>query len=160
MTTVDVWEDLKKEGLKVSTKDDSQMSRLWKSKKVEETGHPRPARMEKLQEKTVILERPPKSRIQERNVERRKPEDLGSVTQHMKELRLSQVEAQKRLDEKMLFMRDVFTKSVSAIPQLMYVAPNQYGNREHPPPQGRYKTNLKGCYWDRKPHVRDNCEEL
>ena len=46
LTTVDIWEDLKKEALKVSTKDDSQMSRLWKSKKVEETGHPRPARME------------------------------------------------------------------------------------------------------------------
>ena len=46
-TTIDIWEDLKKEALKVSTKNDSQMSRLWKSKKVEETGHPQPVRMEK-----------------------------------------------------------------------------------------------------------------
>ena len=57
-------------------------------------------------------------------------------------------------------MRDVFTKSVAAIPQPVYVASNQYGNREYPPPQGGYKTNLKGCYWDGKPHGRDSCEEL
>ena len=60
-TTVEVWEELKKEALKVSTKVDSQMSRLWKSKKVEESRHVRPAKRKKVQEKTVILERLPKS---------------------------------------------------------------------------------------------------
>ena len=23
-----------------------------------------------------------------------------------------------------------------------------------------YKTNVKGCYWDKKPHVRNNYKEL
>ena len=93
----------------------------------------------------------------ERIIERRKPEDLDTVTQLMKKLRLSQAEAQKRLNEEMLVMRDVFAKSVAAIPQPVYVVPNQYGNREYPPPQVEYKTNTKGCYWDGKSHRRDSC---
>ena len=144
-TTVGVWNELKKEALKVLTKDDSQMSRLWKSKKVEESGLLRATRPERL-EKLVVIERPTEPRIPERIIERRKPEDLDTMTQLMKELRLSQTEAQQRLDEQMLFMRDVFTKSMAAIPQPVYVTPNQYGNREYPPPQAGYKTNLKGCY--------------
>ena len=86
----------------------------------------------------MILERLPEFRIQECNIERSKLKDLDSVTQLMKELRLSQVEAQKRLDEQMLFMRDVFTKSVAAIAQPMYVAPNQYGNQEYLLPHGGF----------------------
>ena len=96
----------------------------------------------------------------ERNIDRRKPKDLDTVTQLLKELTLSQVEGLNSLDEQMLFMRDVFTKSVAAIPQPVYVALNQYGNREYPPPQGGYKTNLKEFYWDGKPHGRDSCKEL
>ena len=135
------------------------MSRLWKSKKAEESGLPRPARPDRLEQR-VVLERSTESRIPERIIERSKPKDLDNVTQLVKELRLTQVEAQKMLDEQMLFMRDVFTKSVAAIPQPVYVAPNQYGNWEYPPPKVGYKTNLKGCYWDGKPHGRNSCEEL
>ena len=80
---------MKKQDLKVSTKDDYQMSRLWKAKKVEESRHVRPTKLEKFQEKTIILERPPESQAPERIIERRKREDLDSVTQLMKELRLS-----------------------------------------------------------------------
>ena len=108
----------------------------------------------------MILKRPPESRAPKRIIEKTKPEDVDSVIQLMKELRLSQMEAQKRLDEQMLLMRHVCTKSVAAIPQLMYVAPNQYGNWEYPLLKGGYKTNLKGCYWDGKLHVRDDYEEL
>ena len=115
-TTVGVWNDLKKEALKVSTKDHFQMSRLWKSKEVEGSGLPRLVRPDR-QEKPVVLEHSMDSRIPERIIERRKSEDLGDVTQLMKEMRLSQVEAQKRLDEQLLFIRDVFTMSVAAILQ-------------------------------------------
>ena len=78
----------------------------------------------------MVIECSTEPRIPERIIERSKPKDLDTVTQLDKELRLSQVEPQKRLDEQMLFMRDVFTKSVAAIPQPVYVVPNQYGNRE------------------------------
>ena len=90
------------------------------------------------------------------------------VTQLMKELRLSQAEAQKRLEEQTVFMRDVFTKSVSSMPQtplqprtnVSSYSPNQYGNREYPPSPGSNRTNVRGCDWDAKPHVRDNYDEL
>ena len=127
LITIGVWNNLKKEALKVSTKDDSQISRLWQSKKVEESRLPPPVRPER-RERPVVLERSTDSRIPEHIIDRGKPEDLDTGTQLMKELRLRQVEAQKRLDEQMLFMRDVFTKAVAAIPQPVYVAPNQYQN--------------------------------
>ena len=82
------------------------------------------------------------------------------MTHLMMEFRLRQVEVQKGHDEQMLFIKDVFTKSVASIPQPVYVAPNQYGNREYPPLQGAYRTNLKGWYWDGKPHGRGSCENL
>ena len=157
-TTIRVWNDLKKEALRVSIKDNSQISRLRKFKKVEESELPRPARPDRL-EKPVVLEHSTESRIRGHIIKRRKPEDLDTVTQLMKELRLRQVEAETRLNEQILFMRDIVTKTVAAIPQPVYVAPNQYGNRECLPLQGGYETNLKGGYWDRKPHGRDSCEE-
>ena len=68
----------------------------------------------------------------------------------------------------MVFMRDVLTKSVSSMPQIplqpptnvLYYSPNQYGNRQYPPSPGANRTNVRGCYWDGKPHGRDNCDEL
>ena len=95
-TTVGVWNDLQQQALKVSTKDDSQISRLWKSKKVEESGLPRPTRSDSL-EKPVVLERSTESGIPERIIERSKPKNMDTVTQLMKKLRLRQVKAQKGL---------------------------------------------------------------
>ena len=88
-TATGKWNNLRKEALKVSTKDDSQMSRLWKVKQIDDSGS-----------RSVKLERPmerPTTSAPDR-IERKKPEDLDSVTQLMKELRLSQDEAQKRLE--------------------------------------------------------------
>ena len=65
------------------------MSRLWKVKQIDDSGS-----------RSVKLERPmerPTTSAPDR-IERKKPEDLDSVTQLMKELRLSQDEAQKRLE--------------------------------------------------------------
>ena len=101
-------------------------------------------------------------------IEQKKPEDLDSVIQLMKELRLRQAEAQKSLEEQMVFISDVFTKSSSSMPQTPlqprtnapYYLPNQYGNREYPPSPGAHRTNVRGCYWDGKRHGRDNCDEL
>ena len=88
-TATGKWNNLRKEALKVSTKDDSQMSRLWKVKQIDDSGS-----------RSVKLERPmerPTTSAPDR-IERKKPEDLDSVTQLMKELRLSQDEAQKTLE--------------------------------------------------------------
>ena len=131
-TTTRKWNNLRKEALKVSTKDHSQMSRVWKVKQIDDSGsHP------------VKLERPierPTTRAPDR-IERKKPKDLDSVTHLMKDLRLSQAEAQKKLEEYLVFIRDVFTKLVSSIPRTPlqpgtyapYYSPNQYGNKEYPP---------------------------
>ena len=76
-TTAGKWNNLRKEALKVSTKDDSQMSRLWKVKQIDDSGS-----------SPVRLERPierPTTRAPDR-IERNKPEDLDSVTHIMKEL--------------------------------------------------------------------------
>ena len=99
-TTTGKWNNLRKEALKVSTTDDSQMSRLWKVKQIDDSGS-RPVKWER------PIERPT-TRTPDR-IERKKPEDLDLVTQLMKELRLSQAEAQKRLEEQIVFIRDVFT---------------------------------------------------
>ena len=88
------------------------MSRLWKVKQIDDSGS-RPVKLERPIEGPATIRAPDR-------IERKKPEDLDSVTQLMKELRLSQDEAQKRLEEQMVFMRDVFTKSVSSMPQTCY----------------------------------------
>ena len=112
------------------------MSRLWKVKQIDDSGS-RPVKLER------PIEHPATTRAPD-HIERKKPEDPDSVTQLMIELRLSQAEAQKRLEEQMVFMRDVFTKSVSSMPQTPLqprrnapsYSPNQYGNREYPPSAG------------------------
>ena len=68
----------------------------------------------------------------------------------------------------MVYIRDVFNKSVNFMPQTPlqpltnapYYSPNQYGNKEYPASPGANRTNVRGCYWDGKLHGRDNCDEL
>ena len=140
-TTTGKWNNVITGALKVSTKDNSHMSRLWKVKQIDDSGS-----------RLVKLEGPikrPTTRVPDR-IEQKKPEDLDSVTQLMKELRLSQAEAQKRQEEQIVFMRDVFTKSVSSMPQTPlqpwtnapYYSPNQYGNREYPLSPGATRMNV------------------
>lgn len=156
-TTIGVWNQLKREALKVCTKDDSQMSKLWKAKRMDEST--KPQSIDKIRPAPArIIERPQEIKVPGR----RKVEELDDVTQLMKELKLSQLEAQKRHDEQISFMRDVFMKSApSPFAQQAppYYSPNQYGNREYPPSPGN-KTNIRGCYWDGRPHGRESCEEL
>jgi hypothetical protein len=128
------------------------MSKLWKAKKVEESGPQDKA--EKV--KPVKIE---KSAEPIRLPRKGKAEELDSVTELMRELKLSQLEAQRKVDEQLSFMRDVFTKMAPApSAPAPYYSPNQYGNREYPPAGNR--TNVRGCYWDGLPHGRDTCEEL
>ena len=77
-TTTGKWNSLRKEALKVSTKDDSQMSRLWNVKQIDDSGSS-PVKLER------PIERPVTTGAQDR-IERKKPEDLYTVTQLMKEL--------------------------------------------------------------------------
>ena len=76
-TTTGKWNNFRKEALKVSTKDNSQISRLWKVKQIDDSGS-RPVKLER------PIERPT-TRAPDR-IERKKPEDLNSVTQLIKEL--------------------------------------------------------------------------
>ena len=76
----------------------------------------------------------------------RKIEELEDVMQLMKELKLSQMDAQQRMDDQISFMRDIFTKtSPLPVAPTPYYSPNQYGNREYPPALGNH-TNVRGCY--------------
>lgn len=78
-TTTTNWNNLRNEPLKVTTKVDSQLSRLWKVKQIDNSSlHP-------VKLKTPI-ERPVTIRTPDR-IERRKPVGLDSVTQVMKDLR-------------------------------------------------------------------------
>ena len=79
-TTTGKWKNLRKEALKVSTKDDSQMSRLWKVKQIDDSCLC-PVKLERTIERLT-----PRALD---HIERKKPEDLDSGTQLMKKLRLS-----------------------------------------------------------------------
>ena len=76
-TTTGKWNNIRNEVLKVSTKDDSHMSELLKVKQIDDLGS-RPVKLER------PIERPA-TRAPD-GIERKKPENLYSVTQLVKEL--------------------------------------------------------------------------
>jgi len=84
-TMARIWMNVKHEALKICTKDDSQMSKLWKSKM---QGENEPA-------KTVSSTKEHKQKMEPmKNVANKKLEVLDEVTKIMKDLQLSQLEAQ------------------------------------------------------------------
>jgi len=92
------------------------MNKLWKSK-MSEKALPRPERKQP--------ERKQKSEVVKSN----KPESMDKLTKMMKELQIRQLEAQKRMDEELALMRDIY-KTQRPSP---YYSPRQYRNREYPP---------------------------
>jgi len=114
-TTTNVWNILKTEALKICTREDSQMNKLWKSKMRDggEKALPRPERKQKQKPEVV-----------------KKPESIDEVTKMMKELQIQQLEAQKRMDEELALMRNAYRMQQRPSP---YYSPRQYGNREYPP---------------------------
>jgi len=139
-TTTNVWNTLKTEALKICTREDSQMNKLWKSK-MSEKALPRP-------------ERKQKPEVMKSN----KPESMDEVTKMMKELQIRQLEAQKRMDEELALMRDAY-KTQRPSP---YYLPRQYGNREYlPQPQPQTAWNrVWGYFWDGGNHRKEDCEDL
>ena len=77
-TTTRNWNNLRKEPLKVTTKDNSQLRRLWKVKQIDDSGLC-PVKLK------APIERPGTIRTLDR-IERRNAEGLDSVTQLMMEL--------------------------------------------------------------------------
>jgi len=142
-TTTNVWNTLKTEALKICTREDSQMNKLWKSK-MSEKALPRPERKqpERKQKPEVV----------------KKPESMDEVTKMMKELQIRQLEAQKRMDEELALMRDAY-KTQRPSP---YYSPRQYGNREYPPPPENPTAwnRIRGCFLDRGNHWKEDCEDL
>ena len=70
---------------------------------------------------------------------------LDEVTSIMKELKLSQAEATKKLNDELAFLRDVFTKTPPKGPNYSM---KQFGNREYPPTAMAAVNPIRGCYWD------------
>jgi len=126
-TTAKVWDDVKNEALKICNKDDSQMGKLRKSKM---PGESEPT-------KTVSKER--KQKLEPtKNVANKTPEVLDEVTKMMKDLRLSQLEAQRKLEEELVFLREAFNKS----------------------PRQHISNGIRGCYWDGENHRKEDCQDL
>jgi len=101
-TTANVWNDVKNEALKICTKDNSQISKLRKSK-IQEESEPM---------KTVSKKEQRKQRMEPmKNIANKTPNVLDEVTKMMKDLQLSQLEAQRKLEEELVFLREAFNKS-------------------------------------------------
>jgi len=111
------------------------MSKLWKTK-------------QQMQSPTASPHAYDQTRVKQTERKTKKdgkpPQTLNEVTSMMKQLKLSQVEATKKLNEELAFLRDVFTKTP---PKGPYYSPKQYGNREYPP--AATANPIRGCYWDR-----------
>jgi len=145
-STGHVWSELKKEALNICTKDDSLMSKLWKTKKQLETSPVKPIPKMREEEQPRLEEVGPTllSRGRLGGL-------LDEVKKMMKDLQLTQVEGQKRFENEQVFLRDVFTKvppPATAHAPAPYYPPRQYGNREYPPNQGVQINRIQGCYWD------------
>jgi len=121
---------MKKEALNICTKDDSQISKLWKTKKQLETSPVKPIPKMREEQQPRLEEVSPTLLSRGRS-----GGPLDEVTKMMKDLQLSQVEAQKRFENELAFLRDVFTKvspSATAHAPAPYYPPCQYRNREYP----------------------------
>jgi len=104
-STAHVWSELKKEALNMCTKDDSQMSKLWKTKKQLETSPVMPIPKMREGQQPRLEEVGPTLSSRGRS-----GGPVDEVTKMMKDLQLSQVEAQERFENELPFLRDVFTK--------------------------------------------------
>jgi len=140
-TTTKVWNTLKTEALKICTREDSQMNKIWKSKMRDEKALPRPERKQKQKPEVV-----------------KKPKSMDEVTKMMKELQIRQLEAPKRIHEELALTRDEY-KTQRPSP---YYLPRQYGNREYPPPRQNQTTwnRVWGCFGYGENHRKEDCEDL
>jgi len=152
-STAHIWAQLKKEALNNYTKDDSQMSKLWKTKKQLETSPVKPIPKMREGRQPRLAEVGPTLPSRGRS-----GGPLDKVTKMMKDLQLSQIEAQKRFENELAFLRDVFTKVTSpatAYAPAPYYSPYQYGNRDYPPKKDAQMNCIRGCYWDGLMHRKE-----
>jgi len=132
-TMANVWNDVKNEALKICNKDDSQMGKLRKSKMP----------VESEQMKTVSKNEQCKQKMEPvKRAANKKPEVLDEVTKMMKDLQLSQQEAQRKLDEELVLLRETYQTR----PNKPYYSPRQYGNREYPPNPAMSGRTIRGCF--------------
>jgi len=157
-STAHVWSELKKETLNICTKDDSYMSKFWKTKKQLETSPVKPIPKMREEQQPRLEEVGPTLLSRGRSAG-----PLDEVTKMMKDFQLSQVEAQKRFENELAFLRDVFTKVLppaSAHTPAPYYPPRQCGNREYPRNQGSQMNHIRDCYWDGLMHRKEECQDL
>ena len=103
-STANIWTNLHKESLSICTKDDSQISKLWKTKHQMES----PTASSHTYNQTCLIKQQTEGKMKK---DGKPPQMLDEVTSMMKELKLSQAEATKKLNEELVFLRDVFTKT-------------------------------------------------
>ena len=151
-TMAKVWDDIKNEALKICNKDDSQMGKLQKSKM---PGESEPTKMvSKNKQRKQKME--PAS-----NVMNKKPEVLDEVTKMMKDLHLSQQEAQWKLDEELALLRERYqTQPYQTRPNKPYYSPRQYSNSEYPPNLVMSGRTIREYFWDGKDHRKEDCADL
>jgi len=93
-----VWHDVKNKALKICNKHNSQMGKLWKSKI--------PGESEPM--KTLSKNEQCKQRIEPAKSVAKKPEVLNEVMKMMKDLQLSQQEAQRKSDEELALLQEKY----------------------------------------------------
>jgi len=120
--------ELKKEAFNICTKDDYKMSKLWKTKKQRKTSPVNP--IPKMREgQQLILEDVGPTLL----CRGRSGVLFDEVTKRIKDLQLSQVEAQKWFENELVFLSDIITKvppCATAPSPAPYYPPCQYRNRE------------------------------
>jgi hypothetical protein len=136
ISTANVWQELRMEALRVCTKDDSQMSKLWKAKKQTESEQVRTLPRQKEEQKPRMEQ--PQTYAPLMQPKRGRPESLEEVTKMMKDLQLSHMEAMKKQEAELAFLRDMFMRRESA----------------------QASTSIRGCYWDGQNHRREDCQDM
>ena len=79
---------------------------------------------------------------------KKKEQPLDEMTKMMKDLKLSQAEVQKKMNEELAYLKSIFTKNPPTPQQAApYYSLREHGNREYPiANQGT--SRIRGCYWD------------
>ena len=145
-----VFENLKEEALTMCAEKDDQMSKLWRQVDLSSQNAHRDDKRQDRKEK--------KKEKQEEGGKKNEVDDLASM---MKDLRIYQLEAQRKMEEQLAQLKTASNtntgekKSGLSPKAAPYVPPNQYGNRQWPQPP-----ILRGCYWDGGAHSRDCCDDM
>jgi hypothetical protein len=142
--TNQIFETLRQEASSMYEEEDTQMSKLLEQEGL--SSYPQSTHKEKEKKKGKAVEG---------GGRKNEVDDLANM---MKDLKIYQLEAQKKIEEQLAEIKKVSTgeKKGGLSPKAApFVPPNQYGNRQWPQPPA-----IRGCYWDGGAHNREFCEDM